>query len=163
MKYTVSLKENRDFKRLYSKGKTAAHPVLAVYCRRNGKKENRVGIAVSTKLGGAVVRNRAKRRLREAYRLSEERFLPGFDVVLVARGRTLSARFSEIEHALRQTAEKLGFLKDAPGRPPEKGAAGGNAPMEGPGGTLPDRKGGSPGKKGLSEKRDVAARSGGRS
>ena len=74
MKYTVSLKENRVFRRLYAKGKSAVGPAMVLYCRKNGRKESRYGITVSTKLGKAVTRNRVRRRLREIYRLNEDKF-----------------------------------------------------------------------------------------
>ena len=111
MKYTVSLKNNKDFKRLYRKGKTAAHPVIAVYCRRNGKNENRIGLSVSVKLGDAVWRNRVKRRMKEAYRLNEDKFLPGYDIILVGRKATHDADFLLISGILCGAAEKLGFLR----------------------------------------------------
>ena len=91
MKYTVSLKENRVFRRLYAKGKSAVGPAMVLYCRKNGGKENRLGFTVGTKLGCAVVRNRVRRRLREIYRLNEEKLRPGYDIVVVARVRASTA------------------------------------------------------------------------
>ena len=77
MKYSVSLKSNRDFRRLYSRGKQAVAPTMVLYTRKNRLKENRLGITTGKKLGNAVTRNRIRRRLREIYRLHEEEFLPG--------------------------------------------------------------------------------------
>ncbi|MCQ2445339.1 MAG: ribonuclease P protein component [Clostridia bacterium] len=111
MKYTVRLKNNNDFRRLYRRGKTAAHPVIAVYCRGNGQKGNRVGVAVSPKLGKAHWRNRVKRRLREVYRLNEEKFHSGVDIILIGRKATHDASFSELEHALLKLSGKLGILR----------------------------------------------------
>ena len=74
MKYTVSLKENRVFRRLYAKGRSAVSPTMVLYCRKNGRRENRLGLTTGTKLGHAVVRNRVRRRLREIYRLQEHRY-----------------------------------------------------------------------------------------
>ena len=71
MKAAVTLKENRDFRRLYRKGATAVDRCMVLYCRRNNLGRNRYGFTVSTKLGKAVVRNRARRRLRETVRLEE--------------------------------------------------------------------------------------------
>ena len=68
MKHTVSLKQNHQFRRLYSKGKSAVSPTLALYCRKNRLGYSRLGVTVGTKVGKAVRRNRTRRRIREAYR-----------------------------------------------------------------------------------------------
>ena len=87
MKFSSSLKLNHIFRRLYhTNGQANGYMVL--YARRNRTGGNRVGITVGKKLGHAVVRNRVRRRLREVYRLNEEKFLPGWDIVVVARSRT---------------------------------------------------------------------------
>ena len=91
MKHTVSLKENRIFRRLYAKGKSAVAPTMVLYCRKNGRRESRLGLTTGTKLGHAVVRNRCRRRLREVYRLHGGQLRQGYDVILVARGRTATA------------------------------------------------------------------------
>lgn len=111
MKFTVSLKQNHVFRRLYAKGKSRATPCLALYARRNGGKTNRLGITVSTKLGHAVVRNRIRRRLREIYRLHEEQFLPGYDLVAVARVRAVYARYGELERSFLKAARSLELLR----------------------------------------------------
>ncbi|MCB6366032.1 ribonuclease P protein component [Intestinibacillus massiliensis] len=107
MKQTVSIKENRDFRRLYHRGKSAATRYVVVYCAKNRLGRNRIGLTVSTKLGGAVVRNRIKRLLREAYRLHEAEFKTGYDFVLVARGRAAGAKCREIEKALLAAMDEL--------------------------------------------------------
>ena len=93
----------------HSKG--VADGYLVLYARKNRLQENRVGITVSKKLGGAVVRNRVRRRLREIYRLNEERFLPGYDIVVVARSRAVDATFQELSAAYLTAAEKAGILR----------------------------------------------------
>ena len=87
MKHTVPLKKNHEFRRLYNKGKSAVSPYFAVYCRKTGRPENRLGITTGLKLGNAVMRNRARRRIRELYRTSEAQLRTGFDLVIVARTR----------------------------------------------------------------------------
>ena len=84
---------------------------MVLYCRPNGTTENRVGLTVSVKLGCAVRRNRIRRRLREIYRLNEERFLPGFDLVVVARGRAAHAPYRELEKEYLRLAERLQLLR----------------------------------------------------
>lgn len=110
MKFTVSLKQNHVFRRLYAKGKNQVTPHLALYVRKNGRPVNRFGITVSTKLGHAVVRNRVRRRLREIYRIHEGLFLPGYDIVVVARVRAVYARFDELERSFLKAARGLGLL-----------------------------------------------------
>ena len=85
---------------------------MVLYARRNREGINRVGVTVSKKLGKAVVRNRVRRRLREVYRLHESRFLPGWDIVVVARSRTVDASFSELTRAYLSLAKKLGILRE---------------------------------------------------
>ena len=111
MDKTVSLKENHLFRRAYSRGKTAADSRLALYVRRNGRKTNRLGLTVSTKVGCAVVRNRVRRRLREIYRLNEDRICPGYDVVIVARVRAAGSSCQQLEKSFLRLADKLSLLK----------------------------------------------------
>lgn len=112
MKQTFSIKENRDFRRLYYRGQSIGTPFLVLYVMKNRKKYNRIGITVSTKLGTAVVRNRAKRLLREAYRLQEGNLAYGYDFVLVARGRLTSAKLKDAEKAFKKAAKNLGVLRE---------------------------------------------------
>ena len=111
MEHTVSLKLNHVFRRLYGRGKSAVNPCLALYCRRNNLGYSRLGLTVGVKLGKAVVRNRTRRRIREAYRLHEDRFLPGYDLVVVARVKAGHSRYREIERSLLSLAGKLGLLR----------------------------------------------------
>ena len=122
MKYTVSLKENRVFRRLYAKGRSAVSPTMVLYCRKNGRRENRLGLTTGTKLGHAVVRNRVRRRLREIYRTHEAAFRSGYDIVVVARVRAVYSRYAELERDFLRLAKKLQLLSpqgsDAEGEKP---------------------------------------------
>lgn len=111
MKFTVSLKENRVFRSLYAKGKSEVGPSMVLYCRKNGRQKNRFGITVSTKLGKAVVRNRVRRRLREIYRLREEKLKPGYDIVVVARVRAVHSRYADLDKQFLRLAKKLQLLR----------------------------------------------------
>jgi ribonuclease P protein component len=110
MKFSSALKLNHIFRRLYA---TSGHAngYLVLYARPNRTGGNRVGLTVSKKLGCAVVRNRVRRRLREVYRLNEDRFLPGWDIVVVARSRCISAEFGKLTQAYLSLAEKAGILR----------------------------------------------------
>ena len=111
MKDTVSLKLNHEFRRLYNKEKSAVSPCLAVYCRKNRLGKNRLGLTVGTKVGKAVIRNRTRRRIREAYRLHEGEFLTGYDIVVVARVKASFSRYREIERQLLKNMDRLGLRK----------------------------------------------------
>jgi len=73
--------------------------------------ENRLGVTVSTKLGGAVVRNRIRRRLKEVYRLNEEKLSAGYDIVLVARTRSAYAGFRELESSVLSIFRNLKIIR----------------------------------------------------
>lgn len=109
MKFSKSLKLNHIFRRLY-RTSGFADGYLVLYARKNRTKENRVGITVSKKLGGAVVRNRTRRRLREIYRLNESKFRPGWDLVVVARSRAVEADFDRLTQSYLNLAKKAGVL-----------------------------------------------------
>ena len=106
MKKTVTIKQNHEFRRLYNKGKNAVTPSMVIYCRKSRYPHNRLGITVSTKLGCAVKRNRARRRLRELFRLAQPRMKQGYDVVIVARTRAVTIPhkklLSDFDRALAQ-------------------------------------------------------------
>ena len=109
MKYSSSLKLNHIFQRLY-RTNGQANGYLVLYARKNRTSANRVGITVSKKLGHAVVRNRVRRRLREIYRLNEEKFQPGWDIVIVARTKAVHADFQKLTGAYLHLADKAGIL-----------------------------------------------------
>jgi len=113
MNKTVPIKENRLFRALYARGKSASAKSMAVYVLKNRQKTvNRLGLTVSVKLGGAVVRNRIRRRLREVYRLHEHQLKEGFDIVIVARHRAYDAPFSQLENDWLRVAECLSLLRE---------------------------------------------------
>ena len=111
MKRAVTLKENHEFRRLYQKGKSAVGGGMVLYCRKNRLDHNRLGLTASTKLGHAVVRNRARRRLREVYRLHNPELKQGYDMILVARGKTLSAGWRELNDTFLRLCRKLDLLE----------------------------------------------------
>ena len=107
MKHTVPLKQNHEFRRLYGKGKSAVSPYFVIYCRKTGRPYSRLGITTGVKLGNAVKRNRARRRIRELYRTHEGELLPGYDIVVVARTRAIFGRYAELERSFGQMTKKL--------------------------------------------------------
>ncbi len=85
MKFSNSLKKNKDFDAVYRAGNSKANRDFVMYIKNNGKETNRLGISVSKKVGNSVVRHHLARLIREAYRLHEEMFNSGLDIVVVVR------------------------------------------------------------------------------
>lgn len=112
MKFSSSLKLNHIFRKLYHTTGQAG-PYLVLYARRNHAGRNRVGITVSKKLGKAHIRNRARRRIREIYRLNEDRLAPGYDIVMVARSRAVEGDFRKMEESFLALAQKAGILRES--------------------------------------------------
>jgi ribonuclease P protein component len=111
MRFSVTLKKDYEFRRLYSKGKSAVTPVLVVYCRKNGRGYNQIGITVSNKIGKAVYRNKIRRRIREIYRLHEDQLAVGYTIVVVARIKSRYTSYWELEKAYLGACSRLGILR----------------------------------------------------
>ena len=112
MKRAVTIKENYEFRRMYRKGASAVSGSMVIYCRKNSLGHNRLGLTVSVKVGKAVVRNRVRRRLREVYRLNNPALKQGWDIVLVGRGRTLTAPWKELNATYLRLCKKLSLLEE---------------------------------------------------
>lgn len=92
MKKTVPINENRHFLRLYRQGKSQVTQYFVLYTKKNRLNRNRLGITATKKIGNAVERNRAKRVIKEAYRLLETQLPVGFDFVIVARRKAVFSK-----------------------------------------------------------------------
>ena len=100
MRFSESLKKNRDFQTVYNKGNSFANTYLVMYVADNGLEKNRLGISVSKKVGNSIVRHRLTRLIRESYRLSEEHFRRGIDIIVIARASEKGKKYRVIERAL---------------------------------------------------------------
>ena len=100
MRFSESLKKNRDFQTVYNKGRSFANTYLVMYAMDNGLEKNRLGISVSKKVGNSVVRHRLTRLIRENYRLSEEHFRCGTDMIVIVRSSAKGKDYHDIESAL---------------------------------------------------------------
>ncbi|MFA9378116.1 MAG: ribonuclease P protein component [Lachnotalea sp.] len=111
MKFSESLKKNKDFQLVYKKGKSYANKHLVMYLLENNTQENRIGISVSKKVGNSIVRHRLTRLIRESYRLNEEKFQSGFDIVVVIRIAAKDKIFKEIESSLLHLGKHHNIVK----------------------------------------------------
>ena len=113
MKYSESLKKNKDFQLVYKCGKSYANKYLVMYIKENNTGKNRLGISVSKKVGNSVVRHRVTRLIRESYRLNERSFRQGLDIVVVARPNAKDKSYQEIESALMHLAGRMKIRREA--------------------------------------------------
>lgn len=100
MKFSESLKKNSDFQKVYRQGKSYANRYLVMYVLENHTEGNRLGISVSKKVGNSVIRHHLTRLIRESYRLHEDMFNSGLDIVVIARVSAKNVGYRDIESAL---------------------------------------------------------------
>ena len=100
MKFSESLKKNDQFREVYKNGRSLANKYLVIYVLENNLEINRLGISVSKKVGNSVVRHHLARLIRESYRLHEDMFNSGLDIVVVARKSAADINYHDMESAL---------------------------------------------------------------
>ena len=115
MIFSESLKKNDDFRTVYKNGISYANKYLVMYVmtndlQKNNQPINRIGISISKKVGNSVVRHRFCRLVRESYRLHEEIFNSGLDIVVVARTSAKECTYAQIESALLHLGKLHGII-----------------------------------------------------
>ena len=100
MKFSESLKKSKDFQNVYNKGNSYANRLLVMCVLENHTDKNRLGISVSKKVGNSVIRHHLTRLIREGYRLQEDMFNSGLDIVVIARNTAKDISYHEVESAL---------------------------------------------------------------
>lgn len=107
----VPIKENRDFRRIYSRGKNLVTPVVVCYTLKNRTGLVRMGITTSKRIGNAVQRNRSRRVIRAAFRELLPRVKSGYDFIFVARAKTPYVKSTSVQRAMEQQMRKAGILQ----------------------------------------------------
>ena len=107
-----SLKKQNDFNQVFNKGEIFGNKTFVMYYLKNGTNTNRLGIIVSKKVSNcAVIRNKIKRRIKEAYSLNEDSFLKGFDLIIIAKGSSKDEKYSQLEKSLKHLFYKKNLLR----------------------------------------------------
>jgi ribonuclease P protein component len=106
----VMLSRPQDFAAIQGHGTARSHPLLVARFLQTGQETTRFGLSTGRKLGGAVVRNRVRRRLREALRVMAPSFQPGWDVLIIARPALVEADHDALVGALRRILSRGGVL-----------------------------------------------------
>lgn len=107
-----SLKTSRDFSLVYNEKRSYANKYLVMYIRENSMDFNRLGISVSKKVGNSVVRHRITRLIRETFRLNENMFNSGLDIVVIARTGAKGKDYKDINSAFLHLARLHRIIKE---------------------------------------------------
>ncbi len=110
MKRDITIKENRDFKRLYYRGKSFVSPYFVLYVAKGKKGKKRVGVTAGKKIGCAVKRNRAKRLIRAAFSEYFGNIKEGYDFVIVARSKILNVKSYTVAEEFGKQLRAAGVL-----------------------------------------------------
>lgn len=111
MRFTQGLKKNHEFQEVYRNGVSRANKYLVMYVSENNQNVNYLGISVSKKVGNSVIRHRVKRLVKESYRLHEDIFNSGLNIVITARASAASIPFSKMESAVLHLGRLHGIMK----------------------------------------------------
>ena len=107
-----TLKENKDFRRLYYRGESKASKYLVTYAMKSRGKGCRIGITTSKKIGNAVERNRSRRVIRAAYYELEPKINASWDFVFVARGQTSKVKMQDVLKDMENHFKALGVINE---------------------------------------------------
>ncbi|MBR2044481.1 MAG: ribonuclease P protein component [Clostridia bacterium] len=107
-----TFKLNKDFRRLYGRGKSQVSPYLVTYSVKNRNGGINIGITTGKKLGNAVNRNRARRLIVAAFRENLAHVKSGYDFVFVARSRILSVKSTVVAEVLKKQFKEAGIWND---------------------------------------------------
>ena len=110
MKRCYSLKRNKNFRRVYRKGKSVSCSLFVLIYARSRERKLHMGLSVSKKIGNSVVRNRVKRRMRESFTPLIPSVKSGYDLIFIVREPVVQVKFSDIEKAMRKLLRKAGLL-----------------------------------------------------
>ncbi len=112
MKQAQRLRSRADFDRVRREGRSWSHRFLVLVACRNELGVTRVGVAAGKRVGNAVVRNRAKRLMREAARVYYAQIAPGWDLVLIARNPIVPAKMQDVAAGLETLLHQAGLFAD---------------------------------------------------
>lgn len=114
MLHLYRLRERERFQQIRREGKTRDDRLVVLVCLHNELLYSRFGFSASRRVGKAVVRNRARRLMRESARLQISQIHPGWDIVFIARSALARATFWQVDASCRKLLGQAGLLYDTP-------------------------------------------------
>ena len=112
------LRKKKDFSSIYKRGKSIGERYVVLFYRKNGLKYNRKAFLASKKVGKSVVRNRARRLMKESYRSLEGQCFTGYDLIFIARHTICNLKCADVKKSMEAAMKKSGVL---PGNVSKKG------------------------------------------
>jgi len=106
------LRNKKDFSAIYNRGNSFGGKYVVIFCRRNNLGYNRLGFLASKKVGNSVVRNRARRLMKESFRNMKSELKEGFDIILIARNSIKDVKCNEVQKSMNFLLKKAGLIKN---------------------------------------------------
>ena len=106
------LRKQADFDTVYKKGKSVGDKYVVVFYIKNHRDLTRTCFLASKKVGNSVRRNRARRLMKESYRLISDRIPAGYDMIIIARNTISDRSFSEVDKSLQRALKRAGILSE---------------------------------------------------
>ncbi len=100
------LRKNEDFSIVYKKGKSLGEQYIVFFYRKNYKQINRVGFLASKKVGNSVLRNRARRLMKESYRNLKNNIITGYDMIFIARNKIVGCKQIDVEKSMKRALKR---------------------------------------------------------
>ena len=100
------LRKKDDFQAIYNAGKSVPERYVVLFYRKNDLPYSRTAFLASKKVGNSIQRNRAKRLMKESYRLNADRFLDGYDLIFIARNTINGKKQKDVEKSLLNAAKR---------------------------------------------------------
>ena len=105
------LRRKTDFQGIYNRGKSVGDRYVVLFYRKNHLPYSRMAFLASKKVGNSVSRNRARRLMKESYRLTDKKIPEGYDVIFIARNTIAGAKCADVKKSLESAIRRTGVLK----------------------------------------------------
>lgn len=103
------LRGNKDFAKVYKRGKSIGSRYVVVFYKKNNLDYNRIAFLASKKVGNAVIRNRARRLMKESVRLSSPIEKIGYDIIFIARKTIVGQKLADVKESIEAATRKTGL------------------------------------------------------